>query len=111
MLRSETFYVRESLEPPSEWFYKFLKVWRLGFAPAFHSLAAELPGTVLAKNVRRRGGCAVMQDGREHERWQELAEMATIENDPARLMKLVEELLAELNRLKEQKRDCTGESL
>ncbi len=52
-----------------------------------------------------------MQDGREHERWQELAEMATIENDPARLMKLVEELLAELNRLKEQKRDCTGESL
>lgn len=52
-----------------------------------------------------------MQDGREHERWQELAEMATIENDPARLMKLVEELLAELNRLKEQKRDCIGESL
>ena len=51
-----------------------------------------------------------MDYGREHKRWQDLAEMATTENDPARLMKLVEELLAELNRLKEQKRDCTEES-
>jgi hypothetical protein len=52
-----------------------------------------------------------MDHEREHRRWQELAEMASTENDPARLIKLVEELLAELNRLEEQKRDCTGESL
>jgi hypothetical protein len=56
-------------------------------------------------------GGAAMDHGREHKRWQELAEMASTENDPARQMKLVEELLAELNRLKEQKRDCTVESL
>jgi hypothetical protein len=56
-------------------------------------------------------GGAAMDHEREHRRWQELAEMASTENDPARLIKLVEELLAELNRLEEQKRDCTGESL
>jgi hypothetical protein len=74
----------------------------------FDSLAAELPMAYLLKMPT---GGAAMDHGREHKRWQELAEMASTENDPARLIKLMEELLAELNRLKEQKRDCTVESL
>lgn len=43
----------------------------------------------------------------ERKRWQDLPEQASTEDNPARLMKLVEELLAELSRLKEQKRGST----
>lgn len=44
-----------------------------------------------------------MNDTLERNGWQELAKKASTEDDPARLMKLVEELLAELNRLREEK--------
>jgi hypothetical protein len=49
-----------------------------------------------------------MDDTLEWNRWQELAEKASVEDNPARLMKLLDELLAELNRLREKKRDPTG---
>ena len=48
-----------------------------------------------------------MNDTLERKHWQELAEKASTEDDPARLMKLVEELLTELNRLREEKCDST----
>ena len=38
-----------------------------------------------------------MDDTLQRNRWQELAEKASVENNPARLMKLVDELLAELS--------------
>jgi hypothetical protein len=52
-----------------------------------------------------------MDDPLERKRWQDLAEKASTEDDPMRLMKLVEELLAELSRLKEQKRGSTRGSV
>jgi hypothetical protein len=52
-----------------------------------------------------------MDDTLQRNRWQELAERASVENDPARLMKLVEELLAELNRLKEKSSGSTAGSV
>ena len=52
-----------------------------------------------------------MDDTLQRNRWQELAEQASVEDNPARLMKLVDELLAELHRLKEKTRDSTGGSV
>jgi hypothetical protein len=52
-----------------------------------------------------------MDDTLQRNRWQELAEKASVEDNPARLMKLVDELLAELNRLKEKTRDSTRGSV
>lgn len=59
----------------------------------------------------RNRGCSFMDDTLQRNRWQELAEQASVEDNPARLMKLVDELLAELNRLKEKTRDSTGGSV
>jgi hypothetical protein len=64
----------------------------------------------LAANVRDRR-CSFMYDTVQRNRWQELAEKASVEDNPARLMKLVDELLAELNRLKEKTRDSTRGSV
>lgn len=47
----------------------------------------------------------------ERKRWQDLAEQASTEDNPARLMRLVEELLAELSRVREQKRGPTRGSV
>ena len=52
-----------------------------------------------------------MDDTLQWNGWQELAEKASVENNPARLMKLVDELLAELNRLKEKTRESTAGSV
>lgn len=52
-----------------------------------------------------------MDDTLQRKRWQELAEKVSVENDPARMMKLVDELLAELNRLKAKNRDSTAGSV
>ena len=52
-----------------------------------------------------------MDNPLERKRCQELAEKASTEDDPAQLMKLVDELLAELSRLKEQKRGSTRGSV
>jgi hypothetical protein len=43
-----------------------------------------------------------MDDTLQRNRWQELAEKASVGDNPARLMKLVDELLGELNRLKQK---------
>ena len=52
-----------------------------------------------------------MGDTLQRNRWQELAERASVEDNPARLMRLVDELLAELNRLKGKTRDSTAGSV
>lgn len=52
-----------------------------------------------------------MDDTFQRNRWQELAAKASVEDNPARLMKLVDDLLAELNRLKEKTGDSTAGSL
>lgn len=52
-----------------------------------------------------------MDDTLQRNRWQELAEKASVKDNPARLMKLVDELLGELNRLKQKTRDSTGGSV
>jgi hypothetical protein len=52
-----------------------------------------------------------MDDTLQRKRWQELAAKASVENDPARLTKLVEELLTELNRLKQKTGDSTAGSV
>jgi hypothetical protein len=59
----------------------------------------------------RNKRCSFMDDTLQRNRWQELAEKASVEDNPARLMKLVDELLAELNRLKEKTRDSTRGSV
>jgi hypothetical protein len=55
--------------------------------------------------------CSFMDDTLQRKHWQDLAERASVENDPARLMKLVEELLAELNRVREKSPDSTARSV
>jgi hypothetical protein len=52
-----------------------------------------------------------MDDALQQKRWLELAEKASVEDNPARLMKLVDELLAELHRLKEKTPDSTRGSV
>jgi hypothetical protein len=52
-----------------------------------------------------------MDDALQQKRWLELAEKASVEDNPARLMKLVDELLAELHRLKEKIPDSTRGSV
>lgn len=51
---------------------------------------------------------AAMDDALDRKHWKELAERASVENDPGKLVKLVEELLAELNRVKEKTSDSTA---
>jgi hypothetical protein len=80
------------------------------FANTVHRLAEELPHGLCRKRPAA-GRCSLMDDTLQRNRWQELAEKASVEDNPARLMKLVDELLAELNRLKEKTRDSTRGSV
>src|ERR1700756_1604352 len=109
VLRSRRFYVPDSPELFSKAFFKLLMA-----AP----LRSRITSIIwqwncpmgLAANVRDRR-CSFMYDTVQRNRWQELAEKASVEDNPARLMKLVDELLAELNRLKEKMRDSTRGSV
>src|SRR5438445_12431124 len=109
VLRSRRFYVPDSPELFSEGFCKLLMA-----AP----LRSRRPSIVwqwncpigFAANVPQQE-VLLMDDTLQWNGWQELAEKASVENNPARLMKLVDELLAELNRLKEKTRESTAGSV
>jgi hypothetical protein len=108
-LRSRRFCVPDSPELFSAGFYKLLMPTQVKFAKSVPFLATELPHELCRKRQRQKA--LLMDDTLQWNRWQELAERTSLENDPARLMKLVDELLAELHRLKEKTPDSTARSV
>ena len=111
VLRSRRFYVPDSPELFSEGFCKLLMAAPLRYVREYRLLFGSGIALWALPQTSRNRRCSFMDDTLQRNRWQELAEKASVEDNPARLMKLVDELLAELNRLKEKTRESTGASV